>query len=59
MLVFYLGEIKMALDAMKLLKQRNELKKALDLANTFVEIIDLTLRLKTIELQLRQKYMIY
>lgn len=49
----------MALDAMKLLKQRNELKKALDLANTFVEIIDLTLRLKTIELQLRQKYMIY
>lgn len=59
MLVFYLGEIKMALDAMKLLKQRNELKKALDLANTFVEIIDLTLKLKVTELKLRQQYMIY
>lgn len=49
----------MALDAMKLLKQRNELKKALDLANTFVEIIDLTLKLKVTELKLRQQYMIY
>lgn len=59
MLVFYLGEIKMSLNAMQLLKQRNELKKTLDTAKTFVEIIELTLKLKVTEHKLRQNYMIY
>lgn len=49
----------MSLNAMQLLKQRNELKKTLDTAKTFVEIIELTLKLKVTEHKLRQNYMIY
>jgi hypothetical protein len=49
----------MGMSAMRLLDERNRLKKSLNMANKFVNIIHITLQLKKTEHLLRQKYMIY